>query len=117
MQAGGQQDPAPKRGLLDVLSEEFAAIAQRHRLDGVIGLNRSIQTALNEASETAQNTNPPPHNPAAAAAKARRRRLDQIAYGLDFNALCLSGVGIRSADISRGVIQALFDRGLLNQFH
>ena len=103
MQAGGQQDPAPKQELLDVLSEEFAAIAQRDRLDGVIGQNRSIQAALNEASEAAQNASPPPDNPAAAAAKARRRRLYQIAYGLDFNALCLSGGGIRSAAISLGV--------------
>src|SRR5258707_8161411 len=114
MQGGGQQDPAPKRELSDILSEEFAAIAQRDRLDRVIGLNRSIQTALNEASETAQNANPPPHNPAE---KARRQRLYQIAYRLDLNALCLSGGGIRSAAISLGVIQALVDKGLLNQFH
>jgi hypothetical protein len=117
MQSGGQQDPAPKRELLDILSEEFAAIAQRQGLDGVIGPNKSIQTALNEASETTQNVNPPPHNPAGAGAKARRRRLYQIAYGLDFNALCLSGGGIRSAAISLGVIQALVDKRLLNQFH
>jgi hypothetical protein len=117
MQGGGQQDPAPKRELLDILSDEFAAIAPRQQLDRVIGLNRSIETALNEASETAQNANPPPHNPTEAAAKARRQRLYQIAYGLDFNALCLSGGGIRSAAISLGVIQALVDKRLLNQFH
>ena len=46
MQGGGQEDPAPKRELLDILSEEFAAIAQRDRLDGVIGTNRKIKTAL-----------------------------------------------------------------------
>src|SRR5262249_48647185 len=66
------------------------------------------------------SANPPPHNSAEAVEareKARRRRLYQIGYGLDFNALCLSGGGIRSAAISLGVIQALVDKGLLNQFH
>jgi hypothetical protein len=119
MQGGGQEDPTPKRELSDILSEEFAAIGERDRLAGIIGPNRSIETALNEASQTTQNANPPPRNSAEAAEareKACRRRLYQIGYGLDFNALCLSGGGIRSAAISLGVIQALVDKGLLNQF-
>ena len=114
MQGGGQEDPAPKRELSDILYDEFAAIGGRDRLNGVIA---SIQTPLNEASETAQNAKPPPHNADEAREKARRRQLYEIAYGLDFNALCLSGGGIRSAAISLGVIQALVDKGLLNEFH
>ena len=114
MQGGGREDHAPKRELSDILYDEFAAIGGRDRLNGVIA---SIQTPLNEASETAQNANPPPHNADEAREKARRRQLYQIAYGLDFNALCLSGGGIRSAAISLGVIQALVDKGPLNEFH
>ena len=49
--------------------------------------------------------------------KPRRRQIYGMAYARELSALSLSGGGIRSAAFALGIIQALADKGLLQQFN
>jgi hypothetical protein len=116
MVQGPQPNPARKRELSDVLTEEFKAIKEEWRVNAAVGNHQSIENALTAAENAARNRTPPPSKPNEAGEQAKRKLLYKIGYQLDLSALCLSGGGIRSAAISLGVIQALVDHQLLSKF-
>jgi hypothetical protein len=106
----GQNNLRPRcvsegKKLSEILVEEFEAIKGKDKVD--------------QEKAAARRRAPDRYQPNREETPEQREQslIYDVAYQLDLNALCLSGGGIRSAAISLGVIQALVDKGLLNQFH